>query len=482
MVDTPGSNRSGRPVADESNETRSEGENNDIVHVQTPRPSKICNVSITPKPSTTVSTATPSSTGGMDDINLTSPSTAVSVPDVLTKKPKRKRDDPPVSDRTLFSTLRRLATKPEASKGSVSNPIDLDEYSPRRAPIALPEVQHHGPEPHKFRKRQKKVYKHEHGQDAPRTALAPKSTNGITFTGHKIEDMYRMINAKITAAGCAPPVTYTAPPPGPHAAPPPAPYQAPPPVHKTSHNYDFTTPFEAQYPLSAKYLGPPPVHHHSTYTHYHTQMSVSLAGDSEPMLRKKALQHVRQSTRPQHRRKALSNDVDETSASDSDETVLAGQHVHKKRKLAVYQDRHDYVAPLVAQTALVAALLQIYPSSRDRRGLREDIGLLVAAQKRGVDEWVGYEDEEEKRLRLDKGMEVERVGIVVYGRLEIEDARKMDGEVRGLLASGAGLWGDGGVAEGVEGVGGGVDGCEEGACARDDEAREKGVCGWDMVR
>jgi len=441
MVDTRRGNGNGRPVTIESQKTRSEGEDNDTIHVQKPYPRKVCHVLITPKPSKPGSTASPSSTGGMEDISLTSPSSRGSLPRASIKTPKRKRA-PSAPDRTLSSALRRLSTKPGTAKGSANNPIDLDEYSPRRKPIPLPGRKHHEPEPHKFQNRHRKLYTY--GQDAARTVLAPKPANGVKFTGDENDDLYRMMSAKMTAVGWTPPAQSEAP---------------PPPIPSSSYpNANFGVPFEVQYPMSAHYLAQRPAQHQSPYAQYHTHMGVSLSGDSEDALRKQARQYVQEYSRPG------------CMLSDDDKPTPAPS---KRRKLLVYRDQCDHVAPLVAQSALLAALLSLYPRSTDPRGLREDIDMLVKVQSRCVADWVACGDCDEARGKR---------AAVASEDAELKKKKDADAEVRGLLSAGALIWGDAG-GEGVAGVFAAATEIET-AVQGDalDEVRRKGVCGWAMVR
>jgi hypothetical protein len=186
------------------------------------------------------------------------------------------------------------------------------------------------------------------------------------------------------------------------------------------------------------------------------------------MLRKEAIQHIRESTRPLPH-KMLSDDPDETNASESD----------GPRKLVVYQDPNNHITPLVTQTRLLTDLLQVYDKSSDQKGLREDIGMLVSVQNRGFAAWMSAEARKRRRLS--------------GARKVVEDgASKEDEEVRQLLSAGAGMWQDG-SGEGVVDVFGTerrdrvVDrGSSSGALvgettrARGDKSI-MGVCGWDMV-
>ena len=456
MVAKRRSNGSGISATNDAYTSRSEGEDSDTSHVQNSRLSKICPVPITPKLPTSVMSATPSSTDGMEDISRTSPSIGESLRQDTMKILKRKRASP-VPDGTLFSALRRVASQPRTSKGSAHNPIDLEEYSPRRKPIPLPKRKQPSVEPHKFLDRHRKLYTYR----PPRTALAPKPANGSTFTGHKGDDMYRMMNAKMTAVGC----------------PPPAPYEAPPGAYG---NVSYDVPFEVQYPMSARYLAQQPAtqdQHQSPYAQCHRRMGISLSGESEDTLRKKAVQYIRECSRPQPHNKMLSDDTDETSPSNSDATIPTdlpaaycaipvahtspATRTPNSKVLHVYNDPNNHITQLIAQTSLLTSLMQVYHKSTDQRGLREDIVMLVSVQNQCVNKWMKAESQiSRKRPRSNTGsaisvgseaLDVGRAQKTVTGKSAEEDEeKKRDEEVRELLSAGAGMWQDGsgvGVAD-----------------------------------
>jgi hypothetical protein len=366
---------------------------------------------------------TPSSTGGMEDISLTSPSIGEAVSRVASRTPKRKRDLP-MPERSVSSALRRLVAKSSISKGSAENPIVLEEYSPRRKPIPPPLRLETKQMPHKFENWHRKLYKYR----PDREPLAPKPANGSTFTGDKSDDLSRMMNAKVTAVNWIPPVTNV--------------------------NVNYGVPFEVQYPMSAQYVSQqrqriliPGQQCDSPYVRYHNNMGVSLSGDSEDMLRKKALQHIRDSSRPQHHKKMLSNDPDETSADDSTPVPVTRTKTGH-RKWQVYQDPNDHITPLVAQTSLLTSLLQVYAKSSDPISLREDIVMLVSVQNKRLNEWMRSESERGRKRRR-SGTD-SAISATSREPIDVEKQRK-DREMRNLMSAGAGMWQDG-SGEGVADV------------------------------
>jgi len=328
----------------------------------------------------------------------------------------------------------------------------------------------------------------------PRAALAPIPANGRVFTGHKEYDIYRMMNAKGAAEG------WTVPPPPPPHAPVPVSHAYAPSAYGQS---EYGVSFEVQYPMSARYLPPQaqqPQHipnnsYQSPYAQYPTQTGMSLAADSENTLRNKALQLVREHSRPNPHTKLLSSDPDETSASETETNIPRDV---RKRKLPVFRDI-DPIAPLAAQTSLLTSLLQIYPKSADQKGLRADIALLVSVQNERVAEWMGLEVREARKRRrsgTDSGISVSGEGIemvrareaiadlVESKRVEREKEKAKDDQVRGLFSATAGMWQDG-SGEGVVDVFAGEEGIAEVVVGpmleRQREVRGKGVCGWAMA-
>jgi hypothetical protein len=392
--------KSGGSVTSGNTSLQGEGEYCDIIHVQRPHCNKAFNFVTTPKRPVAVLHSTPSSTGGMDDLSLTSPTVHEPVESTI-KTLKRKRDVP-MPERTLSSTVRRLTAKPGTSKGSEYNPIVLEEYSPRRKPPLLPKRVGPAQEPHKFRHRHRKTYV----SRPTRPPLKPKPANGSTFTGDKGSDLYRAINAKATVVPWNPPPTQA--------------------------HVGYGVPFEVQYPMSAQYLALKPATtgpYQSPYARHHHQMGVSLNGDSEDMLRKEVRQYSH----------ILSDDSYTTKSSTAhprpSNTDPTSSTTPSRKKLRVYKDddTHDLLlTTLVAQSSLLTSLLQIYPKSKDQKGLRADIASLVGAQKQRVDEWTWFD-------------------TCFSNASGDSSVRQRDDEVRSFLSAAAGMWQDG-SGEGVADV------------------------------
>lgn len=414
---------------------REEEDDSDTIHVQQPSPKKLAHIRTTSQISTAASNNTASSTSGMAGLSLTSPSVSGLTQQEALTTPKRRRT-PPVQHRTVYSVLRHPATKAE-EKGSAHNPIVLEEYFPRRH-LRPPHKPHKSEEgPHKFYKASRKQY----ANHLIRPPLASKPTNGSTFTGDKGNDMYRMRSAKFAAGEYGP--------------------QAPPSV------IGFGVPFEVQYPRLAQHVAqqssPLLIAQQSApatqQTHHQVKPQVQYwpppsipmppPAPSEDTLRRKALQHIRDHSRPQQHKKLLSNDPDETSASEPESISRASSATSKRRKMTVYQDPNDHLTPLVAQSQILTSLLQKYPRSKDKKGVREDIAMLVSVQNERLETWMQHEAKGKKR-----GGGKDGVGSVGKGKGEAvrEEMRKdKDGEVSDLLSAGAGMWQDG-SGEGVADV------------------------------
>jgi hypothetical protein len=332
-----------------------------------------------------------------------------------------------MQERTLYSALRRLTTKPATSKGSAYNPIILEEYSPRRKPLPLPKRVEPAQEQHKFRHRHRKTYV----SRPTRPPLKPKSANGSTFTGDKGSDLYRTINDKATAV----------------------PWNSPP----THAHVGYGVPFEVRYPMSAQYLALKPAttgQYQSPYARHHSHMGISLHGDSEDMLRKKVLQYSQ-----------MSSDESYTTESSTahlrpNNTNTLSSTTPSRKKLRVYKDKVEdedtLLTILVAQSSLLTSLLQIYAKSKDQKGLRADIASLVDTQKQRVDKWT-------------------KSDTCVSSASSDTSVRQRDDEVRSLLSAAAGMWQDG-SGEGVADV---FANREEGS--ETGEEREGGECVYEDV-
>jgi hypothetical protein len=194
----------------------------------------------------------------------------------------------------------------------------------------------------------------------------------------------------------------------------------------------------------------PPITPSTSVTRPTPSSSIPPPAPSEDALRRKALQHIRDHSRPQLLKKPLSNDPDETSASEpeAESTFLPSSVALKRRKMTVYQDPNDHMTPLIAQSQVLTSLLQKYPDSKDKKGVREDIAMLESVQNERLRTWMKHEGKGRKRAEKQSeagdGRSREKAA---QGKESKADG---DGEVRGLLSAGAGLWQDGsgvGVAD-----------------------------------
>jgi hypothetical protein len=269
-----------------------------------------------------------------------------------------------------------------------------------------------------------------------RPALTQKSVNAGKVTGSKSSksnDVSRMAKGKSTAIVRAPP------------------------AHQ--NNIVYGVPFEVQYPLSARFLAQQQAlrnQYQSAYSQHPMQIGVSLHGGSEDMLRQKALWYIREHSRPQPH-KMLSDDPDETSASETEHAIsnhtsrIATSSPSKVKKLSVYQDPSDHISPLIAQSSLLNALWNIYPRSADKRGLREDIAMLVSVQNHNFNAWMKAESRKRRRVDVNSGIGnsslVEKASKAVTDPPAVSrplvEHNEEDNEVRSLLSAGAGMWQDG---------------------------------------
>ncbi|KAH8728051.1 hypothetical protein GQ44DRAFT_724591 [Phaeosphaeriaceae sp. PMI808] len=437
---------------------RGEEEEDSVIQVHTRRP-KPDQTPVTPQVSSTKLNYTPSSVGGMDDINLSSP-TMDGSPSKETPSIFKQDANSPAKPETDVLAIRGRTINSLATKGSVHDPIVLEEYSPRRKIAPLPSRPLHSQEPHKFQNRHRLLYKY----NSSKAKLEPRLAVGSTFTGQKNHDMYRMMNAKAAVSIGASPTK--------------------------SRNVTYGVPFETRFPLLAQHLAhqtTKDTQNRPTYAQRHSQMRMSLGGETESMLRKKAVQYIRESSRSQPHN-MLSDDVDDTSTSESDPIStqnIVSKNTHdrassslirmKKKKLLVFRDSSNHTTSLVTQTSLLTALLQVYPKSIDKKGLREDMAMLVSATNRRLGEWMKSETEASHKRRRSNADSTVSVGgepvdlegarkkVKLIGKAEFQARR--DEVVRKFLSAEAGLWQDG-SGEGVADVYGKKGGDSDGAMSQ----------------
>ena len=394
------------------------------------------------------------------DLSLTSPSTGES-PEVLTIiTPKKRQGSIDPTDRTVSSALRRLAPKPFANmSGSSHNPIIVNEdpSPPRRATRAPKRRQKHKKlsEPHQFIGN---GYRELYSYGVSRPALAAMPANGSTFTGHQSHDIYRMMSAKITAA---PDVS-------PNAA---------------WGRHTLNVPFEVQYPLSAPVLAQHAPQHPLSYAqHYHVQVPSTtyvlpmVPSQNEDSLRRRAVHHIQDYSRTSPQKRKLADaDLAETGdnaagehqrharpqssrpATQLNATPVSGVRnvdQHRSHTPTVHRDPDPnlLISHLIEHTSLITSLLQVYPHSTDKKGLQNDISMMVQIQNQYMSAWMEAESQS-SRKRL-KNNSDGAVSLTTHPQPIITPAMKVQNEkdhtVRQALSADADMWQDGtghGVAD-----------------------------------
>ncbi|OAL56332.1 hypothetical protein IQ07DRAFT_651093 [Pyrenochaeta sp. DS3sAY3a] len=377
--------------------------------------------------------------------------------------------------------------------GALSNPIIVSDSPPRQ--LTREPYQRHlqQTEPHQF---MDNGYRHINYQP-PRPVLAPRPAHGNTFTGHRSHDIYRMMNAKHSAA----PRLYNG---VPHAVP------------------AYTQPFEERYPAIARaaasqrnqpphtpathipsayvpsaYLpsnygpstyGPSPyglpTYGPPTYTNPHTHQFPPvprfhiLPSNHEDDLRKKAMQYIRESSKPDPRKRKLSEvDPEETSASESEKpskpkarpshnasrSINSASSVpvpvpvaymspyHMPGVFPVYNgpDHNFQVRQLAEYTSLVTALLKAYPDSKDQKGLREDIAMLTSAHNQMFAKWMKDESQSARKRRKSNtdsaiGVDTDEHDTAATPRITShgppQQKTTQDDVVRQFMSAGAPVW------------------------------------------
>ncbi|KAF1947536.1 hypothetical protein EJ02DRAFT_365086 [Clathrospora elynae] len=422
-------------------------------------------VPVTPKISSAVLFTAPSGNISEHDMSLTSPTTG-EILDVTMSTPKTQQGSSRLPERTVSSALRRLAPKPFGDmSGSSHNPIIVIEDSSPFRPAPRPTIrapkrkQKHLyrplPEPHQFIDNgYRKLYSYR----VSRAALAPMPANGSTFTGHQSHDIYRMMNAKMAVApGVSPNAAWG---------------------HDTRN-----VPFEVQYPLSAQILAQQQQKKRtnpasSPYAQYYQFQALSGAhpmtpSRNEELLRKKAVQYIRESSKLSPRKRRLSDaDPDETSADESEPpattarlspsttatprlSVMSPNTPHNNvslnsyGKLNVFQDPDSNfdVNHLIEHTSLVTSLLQIYPHSMDQKGLRQDISMLVSVQNLRMAEWLNADSQISRKRR--KSDTDSAIGVSSNTTTKVQN--EQDSVLRLAFSANADMWRDG-TGEGVADV------------------------------
>ncbi|KAI4701941.1 hypothetical protein J4E89_010460 [Alternaria sp. Ai002NY15] len=394
------------------------------------------------------------------DLSLTSPSTGES-PEVLTiTTPKKRQGSTDLTDRTVSSALRRLALKPFANmSGSSHNPIIVNEdpSPPRRVTRAPKRRQKHKKlsEPHQFIGN---GYRELYSYGVSRPALAAMPAHGSTFTGHQSHDIYRMMSAKITAA---PEVS-------PNAA---------------WGRHTLNVPFEVQYPLSAPVLAQHAPQHQPSYAqHYHVQVPSNtyilpmVPSQNEDSLRRRAYHHIQEYSRPSpQKRKMADADLAETSNDEAREhqrharpqssrlttqtnatptSRVRNVDQHRNHTPTVHRDPDPnlLVSHLIEHTSLITSLLQVYPHSTDKRGLQNDISMMVQIQNQYMSAWMETESQSSRKRTKNNGDGAVTLAShpqpITTPAMDVQNEK--DHTVRQALSADADMWQDGtghGVAD-----------------------------------
>lgn len=281
-----------------------------------------------------------------------------------------------------------------------------------------------------------------------RRALLPKPANGSIFTGHKSHDMYRMMNAKQAAHGLTP-------------------ARLP-----TSLTDEASIPqVGLQYPLSTHYLPTaqvPPYQYwptasayasHQHHTPYLINANMPYDIQIEHSLRRRALQYVRQHSRPRSASNPVCVAPDETSGPKTD--TKNSQPSLRPRRSNAKACSQDRLQTLIAQTSLLTSLLQVYPASVDQDKLREDISTLASTHAEYMKAWIetsGTCSKGRKRMRSDTDSAIDMAdiepesplkeharGMVAHVnesmRVESERRKERGEELMKIMRSNAEIWG-----------------------------------------
>lgn len=379
------------------------------------------------------STAQVRSSSELSEPTLTSPSdgrTPHFVPTTI-QQPTQAPGRP--STEQILAALKKLTTP-----GSSSNPIILLEDPPapklQQTPRNASQV-----ESHMFQNRHRKPYSY----NVFRPALVPRPANGSAFTGIPGHDMYRMRAAKTVTPGW-------------HVGGP-QPTRLDPPFelqYSSSTRYPASQPDTARGPARPKVqCFPPPLP-----AHLHHAALISL---NEEQLRSKALQCVREYSRPAPRKRKTAEDPNETSASVSTDVepprrppikpTASSRTSSKHNPVTILPDPHPQLPPLVEQAALLTSLLHAYPRSADQHGLRDAMARLASVQNQRLADWLNAEVAQSRRPAAPHTPRVRSAAVVVAPRpreltaaeLDRVEMQRRDDEIRGFLSAGASIWQDG---------------------------------------
>ncbi|KAF1837390.1 hypothetical protein BDW02DRAFT_139525 [Decorospora gaudefroyi] len=409
---------------------------------------------VTPRMANAALNAAPTGNINEHDLSSTCPSTE-KTPEVITVSTPKTQDSTDLHQRTVSSALRRLAPQPFGNmSGSSRNPIIVNETSsPPRPTARTPKRKHRRngrlPEPHKFLN---KGYRDLYNYRISGPALAATPANGSTFTGHRGDDLHRMMNAKLTAAPNW----------NPHAA--------------WGRN-TRTVPFEVQYSISAHHsaqkqqqsmlIQPSP---HAQYYQYQAPPIPypMLPSQNEDMLRKKAAQCIRESARPSPRKRKLSDvDPEETNTDDAEsekpEDVVQSSaskkatrlntnslrspqttvSPHENDKLITYGDPNLDINRLIEHSSLITSLLHTYPHSTDQTSLRQVISMIVALQNQHITAWINADTQNPRKRSKSNSDSAICVDGDVHASTAVKVQKERDTALRKVFSADADLWQDG---------------------------------------
>ncbi|CAI9630375.1 unnamed protein product [Alternaria burnsii] len=403
-----------------------------------------------------------SSTSSEYDLSLTSPSASEISKRLATSTPRKKQGSADPGERTVSSTLRTLAPKPFANvSGSCQNPIIVEEIAspPRQAVRA----QKRKPRHKKLTKSHQSIgngYRDPYSYHPSRTALTAIPPNGSTFTGHQSHDIYRMMNAKITAA--------------PNASP-----------NAAWGRHTLNVPFEVQYPLSSQVFmqqqntseyQSPYSQNHQAQIPPNTYGYPTVPSQSEDLLRRRAIHYIQEFSRHTPLKRWLSDAGPEKTSGDEAEgheehvrpqpnsstaqshsmppSTIRNIRCYINHKPTTHQDPDPdlLVRHLIEHTSLITSLLQLCPHSTDPKGLKNDISMMVQIQNQYVTEWMKAESlDSHKRRKIDGDNTVsldDRLRPVMTSATRSQNEK--DDMLRQVLSADADMWQDGtghGVAD-----------------------------------
>lgn len=403
-----------------------------------------------------------SGTSSEYDLSLTSSSTGEVPKRLATSTPRKKQGSVDPGERTVSSALRRLAPKPFANvSGSCQNPIIVEETAspPRQAVRA----QKRKPRHKKLTKTHQSIgdgYRDLYSYHPFRTALTAIPPSGSTFNGHQSHDIYRMMNAKITAA--------------PNVSP-----------NAAWGRHTLNVPFEVQYPLSSQVFmqqqnaseyWSPYSQNHQAQIPPNTHGYPTVPSQNEDLLRRRAIHYIQEYSRHSPLKRWLSDaDPDKTSGDEAEgheehirpqpnsstaqshsmpQSTIRNIRYSINHKPTTHQDPDPnlLVRHLIEHTSLITSLLQLYSHSTDPKGLKNDISMMFQVQNQYVTDWMKAESlDSHKRRKIDGDSTVsldDCLRPIMTSATRAQNEK--DDMLRQVLSANADMWQDGtghGVAD-----------------------------------